>query len=291
MKSYRGLALLLTGIFLIAFTVSCAPGQSFSRRDDYSRSDKEYLDEDGYQEESTEFGDDRSYSKRGGDRSGFLTEEERGDRDEDSSYGKGRYYQTGKASWYGREFHGKTTASGEPFNMHAYTAAHRTLPFGTIVEVKNLDNGRKVRARVNDRGPYRGKRIIDLSYKAARKLGMVSHGTTQVGIKILKMGKGKNDRYRDDELEPVVDDLEKDRYDNRGGGDYAIQAGAFYSRRNAENLRSRLESLTDYEVNIVNDGDMYKVRLEGITSRREVDRLKRILFDEDIPTYLIDSRE
>ena len=86
----------------------------------------------------------------------------------------------GRASWYGLGFHGRQTASGEKFDMHAYTAAHPTLPFGTRVLVRNPSNGRSVIVRINDRGPYSGGRIIDVSFAAARALGIVSLGTRNV---------------------------------------------------------------------------------------------------------------
>lgn len=79
-------------------------------------------------------------------------------------------FQVGNASWYGKQFHGKTTASGEDFDMFEFTAAHRTLPLGTFVKVTNLKNGKWIIVRVNDRGPYVGDRIMDLSYSAARML-------------------------------------------------------------------------------------------------------------------------
>ena len=91
----------------------------------------------------------------------------------------------GIASYYGREFHGKRTASGEIYNMRKYTAAHRTLPFGSIVRVTNLSNGRSVKVRINDRGPFVKGRIIDLSYGAARKLGIIESGTAKVRIDVL----------------------------------------------------------------------------------------------------------
>jgi rare lipoprotein A len=96
--------------------------------------------------------------------------------------------ETGQASWYGKAHQGKRTASGEPFDMHALTAAHRTLPFGTIVRVTNLKNRKSVDVRVNDRGPFRSDRVIDLSYEAARKLGMVSRGTARVEITVIGRG-------------------------------------------------------------------------------------------------------
>ncbi len=97
--------------------------------------------------------------------------------------GTGAFVQEGKATWYGKEAHGGPTASGERFNMNALTAAHRTLRFGTLVDVTNLRNGRSVTVRINDRGPYGGHgRIIDLSLAAARVLDMVEAGVVPVRI-------------------------------------------------------------------------------------------------------------
>jgi rare lipoprotein A len=87
-----------------------------------------------------------------------------------SSKAEQKPYQVGSASWYGKQFHGKTTASGEDFDMFEFTAAHRKLPLGTFVKVTNLKNGKWIIVRVNDRGPYVGNRIMDLSYSAARML-------------------------------------------------------------------------------------------------------------------------
>lgn len=92
----------------------------------------------------------------------------------------------GLASYYGAEFHGKKTASGEIFNQWDYTCAHKTLPFGTRVRVTNLKNKKYVVVRVNDRGPWTGGRVIDLSYAAAKQIGMVADGVVKVKIEILK---------------------------------------------------------------------------------------------------------
>lgn len=93
--------------------------------------------------------------------------------------------QYGIASWYGRDFHGRKTASGEIYNMRAFTAAHKTLPFGTYVRVTNLKNGRRTIVRINDRGPFIKGRIIDLSYSAAREIDMVEVGIQKVRLDIL----------------------------------------------------------------------------------------------------------
>jgi rare lipoprotein A len=91
-------------------------------------------------------------------------------------------FHSGSASWYGRELQGSPTASGEPFDMHALTAAHRTLPLGSYARVKNLDNGRSVVVRINDRGPHARRRMIDLSYAAAQEIRMVGSGTARVEV-------------------------------------------------------------------------------------------------------------
>lgn len=96
------------------------------------------------------------------------------------------YQAEGMASWYGEEFHGRRTSSGEPYDMYAMTAAHPTLPLPTYVEVVNVDNGRRVVVRVNDRGPFHADRIIDVSYAAAHRLGMLDRGTARVRIRALQ---------------------------------------------------------------------------------------------------------
>lgn len=94
-------------------------------------------------------------------------------------------YITGTSSYYGKKFHGRKTASGETFNMYDFTAAHKTLPFGTILEVENLANNKKVVVRINDRGPFVGDRILDLSYAAALEIDMIRTGTAKIRAKIL----------------------------------------------------------------------------------------------------------
>jgi rare lipoprotein A len=94
-------------------------------------------------------------------------------------------FQVGSASWYGKQFHGRTTASGEDFDMFEFTAAHRTLPLGTFVKVTNLKNGKWIVVRVNDRGPYVGNRIMDLSYSAARMLNF-RDGVERVRIDLIQ---------------------------------------------------------------------------------------------------------
>ncbi|MBF7681988.1 septal ring lytic transglycosylase RlpA family protein [Acinetobacter sp. B5B] len=93
-----------------------------------------------------------------------------------------RFTQTGVASWYGRQFHGRKTANGDTFDMNALTAAHRSLPLNCYIRVTNKDNGKSVVVKVNDRGPFHGNRVLDLSYGAAKKLGITNSGTAKVSI-------------------------------------------------------------------------------------------------------------
>lgn len=134
--------------------------------------------------------------------------------------------QVGKASWYGSYHHGKKTASGERFNMYGLTAAHRTLPLGTIVEVRNKSNGKVVKVKINDRGPYHGNRIIDLSKGAANHIGLLKAGVGSVEIKVIsRPGRNNNkvinkvkldtEKRIDKELltlnnKPMINDRDKD---------------------------------------------------------------------------------
>jgi len=102
----------------------------------------------------------------------------------------GPYYETGIASWYGPGFHGNYTANGEVYDMYGISAAHKTLPFGTIVRVVEIETGRSIIVRINDRGPFIEGRIIDLSKGAAEKLGVVKKGITKVGLRILQRPTG-----------------------------------------------------------------------------------------------------
>ena len=102
-----------------------------------------------------------------------------------SQRGATSFHQRGKASWYGPGFAGRKTANGERFNPNALTAAHRKLPFGTTVKVTNVDNGKSVVVRINDRGPYAGNRVIDLSKAAAKRIGLISSGVGVVEIRAL----------------------------------------------------------------------------------------------------------
>lgn len=99
--------------------------------------------------------------------------------------------QYGVSSYYGPKFHGKPTANGEIFDMYKISAAHRYLPLGTIIQVRNLDNNKTLRIRINDRGPFVNNRVLDCSYAAALKLGFVEQGTANIKLVVIEMGTGK----------------------------------------------------------------------------------------------------
>jgi rare lipoprotein A (peptidoglycan hydrolase) len=99
--------------------------------------------------------------------------------------------QIGIASWYGAHWHGKKTASGDHFNMYDHTAAHKSLPLGTIAKVTNLENGKETIVKINDRGPYKKGRIIDLSHAAAKSIGMLKDGTAKVKVEVIAMPREK----------------------------------------------------------------------------------------------------
>lgn len=162
----------------------------------------------------------------------------------ETAYG---FSQTGIASWYGPDFHGKQTANGERYDMHAMTCAHKTLPMNTMLEVTNLENGRKIVVRVNDRGPFVGNRIIDLSKAGATKIGMISKGTARVRLVALAEGRrvARAEVQRGDDEEVVVEKIEDAPVPAKpipdfSKGEFYVQVGAFASRSNAEKLRERL---------------------------------------------------
>ncbi len=154
------------------------------------------------------------------------------------------YVERGIASWYGRKFHGRRTSSGEPYDMYKMTAAHKTLPLPTYVRVTNLRNGRSVVVRVNDRGPFHDNRLIDLSYAAAEKLGIVATGTGFVEVRAIDpRHPGRTQAAatpaRSAPARPTARAPAASAERRRPPAIY-IQVGAFSERANAERLRQRL---------------------------------------------------
>lgn len=136
------------------------------------------------------------------------------------------FREQGTASWYGPDFHGKRTANGETYDMDGMTAAHKTLPLGTLVRVCNLENNKEVEVRINDRGPFVRGRIIDLSREAAKRIGMMGSGTARVEIVAI----GQAIRPGTGRVVPV----------DFSSGNFTFQVGAFIDKNNAERLKTRL---------------------------------------------------
>lgn len=164
--------------------------------------------------------------------------------------------QRGVASWYGEPFHGRATASGEIYDMHQLTAAHRELPLGTVVDVLNLDNGKRVTVRVNDRGPFAKGRIIDLSYAAAKKISMVGPGTAKVEVEVRELGGG-----------PPGPNMTTR---------FTVQVGAFQDPANAERLRNDLAT-TFNDVRLIQDGRWHRVRVGTFSRQKDADDVRRRL--------------
>lgn len=138
------------------------------------------------------------------------------------------YSQKGIASWYGGKFHGRRTSNGEIYNKYSMTAAHKTLPMNTMLLVKNLENGKKTVVRINDRGPFVRGRIVDLSYKAAKELGIVKEGISRVKATAL----GEEAVIKWGESPTLV-------YQDLSVGEFYVQIGAFAQKTNAAKLQKR----------------------------------------------------
>lgn len=179
----------------------------------------------------------------------------------------GSFFEEGQASWYGVPYHGRRSSNGEVYDMHQKTAAHRTLPFETIVRVTNMKNGRKTEVRITDRGPFVEGRVIDLSLGAAKEIDMVGAGIAGVRLELLS---GPH---------PTA-------------GQFTVQIGAFSQRQNAVRLRQNLER--KYQPVLVSEsatqkGLLYRVRVGRLTTeaaaQRLADKLRR---EENItPTYIL----
>jgi rare lipoprotein A len=178
----------------------------------------------------------------------------------------GEYVEEGVASWYGVPFNGRRTSNGEIYDMHEYTAAHRTLPFNCVVRVTNLNNGKHTEVRINDRGPFVANRVIDLSLSAAQAIEMVGTGTANVRLEILS---GPN---------PNV-------------GFFGVQIGAFKVRENAERLKAQMEqsyppvSIATYDSP---NGTFYRVRIGRLPSEDAAQKLADQLHNaEQLTTFVV----
>jgi len=176
--------------------------------------------------------------------------------------------QTGLASWYGPNFHGKTTSSREIYNMYDMTAAHRSLPFGTYVMVTNMNNGKSVKVKINDRGPFVEGRIIDLSFAAAQVLDAVGPGVIPVKIEILV-----------DESPP------------KSSQRYAIQVGSFANKENARSLQKKLKNtFRDVYVSAFQTPTQtfFRVRIKA-TDRHDAESITRRLNKEGYVAFVVEE--
>lgn len=180
------------------------------------------------------------------------------------------FVEKGIASWYGTKFHGRRTSSGETYDMYAMTAAHKNLPLPTYVKVTNLNNGRSIIVKVNDRGPFHENRIIDLSYTAAIKLDIVKKGTGLVEVRAINPGEALP--ISSNEGAPVSNVTTSNHSDG-----FYIQVGSFGQLANAESLRRKLgplgESLIKISQTIVNGDTLYRVRIGPLTDIDQSDSI------------------
>jgi rare lipoprotein A len=184
--------------------------------------------------------------------------------------------QTGKASFYADSFEGKPTASGEKYKASKFTAAHKSLPFGTVLKVTNLANNESVEVTVNDRGPF-NERVIDLSKAAAEKLKFINQGTTEVKIEVVDAGDGKGktqpvfvDNVTVEEKEYYALDIEK-----KAPSSFGIQLGTYQELVNllriTDHLKTTYKKQVTVQVKVVNGAKYYSLIIGAFSSRKKAD--------------------
>ena len=185
------------------------------------------------------------------------------------------FSQSGRASWYGEKFHGRRTSNGEIFDMYKESAAHKTLPFDTYVRVLNLSNNKQIVLRINDRGPFVKGRIIDLSYAAAKDIGLIGPGVAEV--KIVALGREVGELKSIQGVRPLVEIIDLNT------GEFTIQVGAFKDKENALGLAERLKIIFDYvEVSVYDDKDrgrLHRVRVSKSKTLAKAGEVERMLED------------
>lgn len=184
------------------------------------------------------------------------------------------FTQTGQASWYGKKFHGQKTSSGERYDMYSMTAAHRNLPLPTYVRVTNKANGKSVIVKVNDRGPFHAKRVMDVSYAAAVKLDMIKTGTATVTIEALDPA----------EFQAQLGSSGKpaDKTNTRitgNDGQFFVQVGAFGGIENATALQARLLNLVYAPVVITQTDGVNRVQVGPFASREDAEKMSKVIRD------------
>jgi rare lipoprotein A len=205
------------------------------------------------------------------------------------------YEETGMASWYGRKFHGHLTSNGEIYDMFTLTAAHKSLPIPSFLEVTNLDNGKSVVVRVNDRGPFHDDRIVDLSYAAAASLDYAANGTARVRVKaLLPDSSTESPRFTQQSASSESDPdaqatqelvlQERNRIEQGAGLDF-LQVAAFSNENSAIELMNRVKLLTSLPVFIRSDSDggtenlLHRVRLGPLNETIDLRALITLIVD------------
>jgi len=187
------------------------------------------------------------------------------------------FAEEGVASWYGKDFHGRKTSNGEVYDMYAMTAAHKTLPLGVSIKVRNLSNGKETVVRVNDRGPFVKERIVDLSYAAAKELGVVGPGTAPVRIEVI--GQDKD-----------TENVEVRAFE----GSFEIQVAAFSVEENArhlqEDLKGRFGKANIYE-EWVDGKTFYRVRAGGYATIEEAMNALTLMEESGFSNCFIVAKE
>jgi len=185
------------------------------------------------------------------------------------------FVQYGKASWYGKKFHRRPTSSGEIFDMHKKTAAHKTLPMGTYVRVVNLSSKKKIVVRINDRGPFIKGRILDLSYAAAKEIGLIGPGVADV--KVVALGREVGTLQSKEGSWPLVE------LTNLEEGEFTIQVGAFRDKENALRVADQLKVIFDYvQVAVYVDEErktLYRVHVSKSRNLRRAGEIEKRLED------------
>ncbi len=202
------------------------------------------------------------------------------------------YRERGDASWYGTKFHGRRTSSGETYDMYAMTAAHKSLPLPTYVKVTNLQNGKHIIVKVNDRGPFHEGRIIDLSYVAALKLDVVKTGTAPVEVEAITPGYNPQPKQQRAWKEPTSKEIVK--VNRKLSNGFYIQAGSFSLENNAMKLREQLSAKTAHLVSvkktIVNNQAWYRVLIGPVSDAQVANTIVSTLEREGIsnPNFISD---
>ncbi|MBR2922628.1 MAG: septal ring lytic transglycosylase RlpA family protein [Alphaproteobacteria bacterium] len=197
------------------------------------------------------------------------------------------YSEVGTASWYGKDFHAKKTANGEKYDMNSLTAAHRTLPLPSIVKVTNLENGRSLVLRVNDRGPYAKSRIIDVSKRASQLLGFYTQGTTKVRVEVMeKESKAlkaaltgepiEENIYQVQETAPIITSAHEPMAQNNISypkGSYFVQVGSFSMKSGAQSIASQLDVKSNIFYTNVNGQNFYRVRVGPFIDEQSANKM------------------